>query len=415
MRIDRDSWNEIITVLLRNKTRSLLTAFGIFWGIFMWVLLMGGGRGLEQMLANNFDGFATNSAFFVTDNTSEPYAGFREGRSWALNLADVARVRRQVDGVEVVTPIIMSWAETGVRTTDGRTADGMLRGVQADIYRLEKVSLRYGRPLSPVDVAQSRRVCVIGAHIYEELFPHGGNPCRKYVNAGGVYYQIVGVMNDDSNISIGGNPATTVSVPYTTLQRVTNRGTDCDMMAVMARPGHALADVGRQVERILKENHQIAPTDKQAVVFINLEAMFNMVDSLFRGIRMLVWLIGIGTLLSGVVGVSNIMMVTVRERTVELGIRRAIGAHREDIVGQILCESMVLTVVAGFLGIMLAVLVLAGVESGLEAEVGAVSFQIPFGWAMGAVSVLLLLGLTAGVAPAVRALSVRPVDAMREE
>ena len=150
-------------------------------------------------------------------------------------------------------------------------------------------------------------------------------------------------------------------------------------------------------------------------MFINLEAMFNMVDSLFRGIRMLVWLIGLGTLLSGVVGVSNIMMVTVRERTVELGIRRAIGAHREDIVGQILCESMVLTVVAGFLGIMLAVLVLAGVESGLAAEVGAASFQIPFGWAMGAVSVLLLLGLTAGVAPAVRALSVKPVDAMREE
>lgn len=414
MRIDRDSWNEIITVLMRNKTRSLLTAFGIFWGIFMWVLLMGGGRGLEQMLGNNFKGFATNSAFFVTDRTAEPYAGFREGRTWSLNLPDLEQVRRQVDGAEVVTPIIMSWSNTGIRGMDGRTSDGMLRGIHADLYRLESVSLRYGRPISAMDVAQNRRVCVIGAHIYDELFPRGGNPCRTFINANGVYYQIIGVVNDDSNISIGGNPATTVSVPYTTLQRVTNRGNEFDMLALMARPGHSVADLGRQVEYILKQRHQIAPTDKQAVVFINLEAMFNMVDSLFRGIRLLVWLIGIGTLLSGVVGVSNIMMVTVRERTVELGIRRAIGAYRQDIVAQIVCEAVVLTIVAGSMGIMLAVAVLAGVEKA-AASGGPASFQIPFSWALGAVGALLLLGVAAGVAPAIRALSIKPVDAMREE
>ena len=414
MRIDRDSWNEIITVLMRNKTRSLLTAFGIFWGIFMWVLLMGGGRGLEQMLGNNFKGFATNSAFFVTDRTAEPYAGFREGRTWSLNLPDLEQVRRQVDGAEVVTPIIMSWSNTGIRGMDGRTSDGMLRGIHADLYRLESVSLRYGRPISAMDVAQNRRVCVIGAHIYAELFPRGGNPCRTFINANGVYYQIIGVVNDDSNISIGGNPATTVSVPYTTLQRVTNRGNEFDMLALMARPGHSVADLGRQVEYILKQRHQIAPTDKQAVVFINLEAMFNMVDSLFRGIRLLVWLIGIGTLLSGVVGVSNIMMVTVRERTMELGIRRAIGAYRQDIVAQIVCEAVVLTIVAGSMGIMLAVAALAGVEKA-AASGGPASFQIPFSWALGAVGALLLLGVAAGVAPAIRALSIKPVDAMREE
>lgn len=314
----------------------------------------------------------------------------------------------------MVTPIIMSWSNTGIRGMDGRTSDGMLRGIHADLYRLESVSLRYGRPISAMDVAQNRRVCVIGAHIYDELFPRGGNPCRTFINANGVYYQIIGVVNDDSNISIGGNPATTVSVPYTTLQRVTNRGNEFDMLALMARPGHSVADLGRQVEYILKQRHQIAPTDKQAVVFINLEAMFNMVDSLFRGIRLLVWLIGIGTLLSGVVGVSNIMMVTVRERTMELGIRRAIGAYRQDIVAQIVCEAVVLTIVAGSMGIMLAVAALAGVEKA-AASGGPASFQIPFSWALGAVGALLLLGVAAGVAPAIRALSIKPVDAMREE
>ena len=216
-------------------------------------------------------------------------------------------------------------------------------------------------------------------------------------------------------MSINGNPATSVIIPFTTLQKAYNRGKRIDLLCFTARQGHNISEVQDKVEQILKHAHSISPTDTQAVMKVNAEAIFGMIDSLFAGVSILVWLIGLGTLFSGAIGVSNIMVVTVKERTTEIGIRRAIGATPTDILTQIMSESIVLTLVAGLSGITFAVICLQGLENVAQQTSPDASFQISFGIAVGAAAMLAALGVVAGLPPAFRAMSIKPVDAMREE
>lgn len=416
-RFDLDSWSEIVDALSKNKLRSFLTAFGIFWGVFMLVLLMGGGRGLESMLGNVFAGFASNSGFMATATTSMPHKGFREGRQWDFELRDIDRVRNSVPEIDILTPTNTRWGISAVR--DNKKLNVSITGIYPDYLRVSNPRLKAGRAINDTDIAQERKVCIIGSRIAEELFPGEDEICGQRIQIDGIYYTVIGLSGRTGNgISINGNALTTVEVPFTTLQRAYGLGTKIVMLTYTAKPGYKISAVQDKIEAVVKRAHSIHPDDPQAVIKVNAEAMFTLVDNLFNGISILVWMIGLGTLLSGAIGVSNIMMVTVKERTTEIGIRRAIGATPTDILRQILSESMMLTLLAGMSGITLSVLILQVVETAVNASGttdGTSTFQISFWLAVGAALLIALLGIVAGLAPALRAMHIRPVEAMRSD
>lgn len=414
MRIDRDTFDEILTTLLRNRSRSLLTAFGIFWGIFMLLSLIGGGQGWQGLMLQNFDGFATNAGFIIARPTSQPYKGFRKGRSWQLTTDDLSLLRSRVEGIDVVTPAYARWNTRAMH--DKHSFTSILKGCHADYIRVESYNLKYGRFINEADVQQMRKVCVLGKRVYEKLFPEGGDPCGKRIQVDGIYYQVVGVNGESSdNMNVQGPASESVMLPLTTLQRAYNLGRYVDLLCYLVKPGYRVSEVQPRVEQVLKEAHFVAPTDRQAILSFDLEQLFNTMDNLFRGTRILFWMVGLGTLLAGAIGVSNIMMVTVKERTSEIGIRRAIGARPIDILGQILTESVVLTLVAGMLGISFSVLVLQGLEAAVASGGSNASFQISFQTAVAVAALLTALGTAAGILPALRAMAVKPIDAIRDE
>ena len=413
-RIDIDRWEEILITITRNKTRSLLTAFGIFWGIFMLVALMGGSQGIQEMMSSNFQGFATNSGFSGSNQTSKAYKGFRKGRYWDLDLNDVERIRRAIPEIDILTPSNAQW---GIKATyDKRESNSCsMKGIFPEYAQIETPTLTMGRFINHIDVKERRKVCVIGKQIYETLFPDGSNPCGKFINVNGIYYQVIGVNTSSGNMSVNGWPPTTITIPFSTMQQNYNFGNKIQLLCYTARPQHSIKDIQARIEPILKKAHLIHPDDKQAVLNVNAEALFSMVDNLFKGIEILSWMVGLGTLLAGAIGVSNIMMVTVKERTTEIGIRRAIGAKPRDITSQILSESMVLTILAGMTGISFAVFVLQMLEIGTAQSEMPANFQISFWMAIGACIILLLLGMLAGLAPAYRAMAIKPIEAIRDE
>lgn len=414
MRIDLDSWEEILSTITRNKARSLLTAFGVFWGIFMLVGMLGGGNGLEDMLSKNFSGFATNSAFIFPGQTSVAYKGFRKGRTWNLESADIERLRQAIPELDIITPVLAKYGETAMAGEYKYTC--MLRGMYPDLGKVSENDIRYGRELNEMDITGERKVCVIGKNIYKQLFPEGGDPCGKIIKVGGIYYRVVGVNYGSSNINIGGNADETIQIPFPIMQKALHYGNRADLIALTAHGNYKISSLEDRIKAVISRAHYIATDDKQGVNVFSAEVMFTMMDNLFRGVRILIWFVGLGTLLAGIVGVSNIMMVTVKERTTEIGIRRAIGARPSHILSQILLESLILTIIAGASGITFAVFVLQCLEMGTT-EDGVVqgNFQISFGLAVGAAVMLILLGLLAGLAPALRALAIKPIDAIREE
>lgn len=413
MRIDIDTCEEILITITRNKTRSLLTAFGVFWGIFMLVALIGGGQGLEYMLKKNFEGFATNSGFLASQRTGEAYKGFRKGRWWNLESTDIEHLRSQVKEVEVITPSVARWGSKAVY--EDKKYDCSVKGLYPDYLHIESQEMAYGRFINEVDIREARKVCVIGKRIYESLFKPGENPCGKYVRVDGIYYQVIGMSSSEGDMNIQGRASEAVTLPFTTMQQAYNLGGQIDVVCFTAKQGVKVSELQPKMEQIIKAAHYIAPNDKQAVMYLNAEAMFSMVDNLFNGINILVWMVGLGTLLAGAIGVSNIMMVTVKERTTEIGIRRAIGAHPKDILQQILSESMVLTTIAGMFGISFAVMILQVADMLASSNGGDSHFQVSFGLAVGTCALLAALGMLAGLAPAYRAMAIKPIEAIRDE
>ncbi|WP_440423427.1 ABC transporter permease [Prevotella merdae] len=412
--MDFDSFSEILNVLTRNKSRTFLTGFGVFWGVFMLVGLVGGGDGLKEILNNNLAGFATNSAVVWAQPTTKPYHGFRKGRQWTLNYDDIKRLRAHVPELDVITPTISRWGANA--THDDRSASGIIKGVLPEMQKVSEPKMMYGRYINQMDISQGRKVCVIGKQVYKSLFPKGGDPCGDVIRIDSVYFCVVGVNYSDGNMNVNGNDQQAVFLPLSLVQQIYNRGHSVDIICVTGKPGVVMSDITDKIRHVIAKAHDVAPDDEKGVMVFNTEMMFSMVDNMFRGINMLIWLVGIGTLLAGAIGVSNIMMVTVRERTVEIGIRRAIGATPRNILSQIIQESILLTSIAGMSGILFVVLVLQGLEMANTTDgVAAAHFQISFWTAIGAVVLLSVLGVLAGLAPALRAMSIKPVDAMRDE
>ena len=414
MKFDIDSYREIADSLVRNRSRSILTGFGVFWGIFMLLFMIGGGDGLKQLVTSNFEGFATNTTILFPNNTTKPWKGYKQGRSWSLTYTDIDRLKQMVPELETVTPVISSWRQPAVYGTNSINAN--VKCVYADYTKIEEPQIRYGRYINEADVAQERKVCVLGRRIYESLFPEGGDPCGSFIKVGPIYYQVVGVDFNSGNISVNGSADEAVIIPLTIGQKIYHRGNTIDLLCVTGKSGVHMSSLDDRIRQILARRHDFDPADKQAVVMINTEEMFALMDNLFTGLNFLIWLVGLGTILAGIIGVSNIMMVTVRERTTEIGIRRAIGATPRDILSQIIAESIALTLVAGSMGIVFAVLMLQ-LTQGIVGHIPNMSaeFQIGFWTAIAAALLLTVLGVVAGLAPASRAMSIKPVDAMRDE
>lgn len=403
--------------ITRNKTRSVLTAFGVFWGIFMLIMLIGGGNGMRVLIGRSFSSFATNSCFISSHPTSEAYKGFRKGRYWSLNVKDVDILRSNIPEIASIVPMLFSRRGDNNVVHGDKSFTGGVKGVMKDYRDIEHLSLVRGRFLNDIDVNERRKVCVIGARVYETLFNKGEDPTGKYIRVDGVYYQVIGVVETiDSDINIGGNAEETVILPFTTMQNTYQTGNTVHLIAMTGKPGVRIRTIEERAERIVKQNHMIAPDDAQAVLLINAEKLYKLYENLFVGIDLLIWIVGLGTLQAGVIGVSNIMMITVRERTGEIGVRRAIGARPADIAGQVVSESMVLTGLAGMLGISFAVYLLELMNVGVTSAKGYYAgFDISFWTVVGATFILLLLGSLAGLAPAIRAMNIKPIDAIREE
>ena len=332
-----------------------------------------------------------------------------------MNYTDVDRLKMMLPELETVTPSVSSWGSSIVRGE--YSTSGALKGVYADFTKIEEPLIAYGRPLNEADIQQERKVCMIGKRIYQDLFPEGGDPCGQFIRVGAVYYQVVGVDFSSGNISINGRADQSVSVPLPVAQKILNRGNAVDMICATARSGVRMTELEPRIRQIMARQHQFNAKDKQAMFILNTEQIFSLVDNLFNGVNFLILLVGLGTILAGVIGVSNIMMVTVKERTTEIGIRRAIGATPKDILSQIILESISLTLVAGSFGIVFAVQLLRLTGTIVEAsgEGSGASFQIGFWLAVAAALLLTVLGVIAGLAPASRAMAIKPVDAMRDE
>lgn len=416
---DLDRWEEIWQTINRNRKRSIMTAFGVFWGIFMLTIMMGAGLGLKRLMYSSFGSMAVNSCFYWGGQTSLPYKGLPSGRRWSLENEDMAAIKTQVPGVKNVAGII--WGSTYKFSRKDKKGDYQLMGYTPEFQEISPQTLRFGRYINDIDMAQQRKVCVITEQVWEELFPNRENPVGQTIRMNNMYLTVVGVCIPPRN-GVQFQGPTSVLIPFSTLQKMYNKGNKFDGMAVAAYDNWDIKEVEENVKKVFQARHTLSPDDNKAVQGFNLGDLFNKFSGLFSGISILTWIVGTGTLLAGIVGVSNIMLVTVRERTQEIGIRRALGAKPRTIISQIMSESFVLTFVSGIFGLALAIGILSLAETLLSSltttpEGGGlqINTQISFGLALGSTGILILGSLLAGILPANRALSIKPVDAIREE
>lgn len=419
---DLDSINEIWQTIARNKTRSILTAFGVFWGIFILVILLACGNGFDNGLRSNIEGFSTNSTFMIPNYTTEAYKGYQKGRYWQPDMSDIEAIKRKIKGVDMISPILTEYSYNGDNNVFFGTKGGnfSMKGVLPNYNDIDRCKVLYGRFINETDINEGRKVCVLGKKVYEDVIGADKNPLGLMIKANGIYYQVVGVIEPyNSNITVSGSMDETVVLPMTTMQLAYHNGDKFDFFVFTTARGYKTKDLQEKVKTLLRERHDIAPTDEGAIMCFDFEQLFTMFDYLFLGIKILIWIVGIGTLLSGVVGVSNIMLVTIKERTREIGVRRALGAKPALIIRQVVAESLLLTILAGIVGLVIGVSIMAVVSGFVgntpSEDVMFLDPQIGFGAAVAATVIIVLSGLLAGVLPAMRAIQIRAIDAIREE
>ncbi|MCC6129162.1 MAG: ABC transporter permease [Acidobacteria bacterium] len=417
---DLDHWQEIKIALLRNHLRTALTAFGVFWGIFLLMVMLGSGTGLRNGTMQEFSGSATNSFFVWTQRTQRPFAGFPAGRRLQLTTADVQAIRDEVPEAEVVAPRNqLRGFGGGNNVTRGRRAGAFsVMGDYPEIMRIQSFKLEKGRFLNPPDLAEGRKVAVIGTRVLEVLFSRGEEPVGQSIVINGIYFQVVGVFRSARTGDAADRDAQTIFVPFTAFQRAFNFGDRVGWLAIISRENVPASVAEEKVLSLLRSRHKVAPDDRRAFGHWNLEKEFKAVQGLFQGIQLLVWLVGVGTLAAGVIGVSNIMLIIVKERTKEIGIRRAVGARPVAVAGQIVSEAVILTGISGYLGLVCGIAVMEGVRRLLPPGGAGTMFLNPdvgVPEALSALAILIAAGVLAGLAPAQRALAISPTVALRSE
>ncbi len=420
--IDRDKWDEILEALTANTFRTILTAFGVFWGIFILVILLAAGNGLENGVKQGFSGMATNTMFMWTQATSKPYKGLPKTRQFSFQNSDVPALKEKFPDLLYVSPRNQLGGFRGgnnvVRGT--KTAALNVYGDYPEYVKQESMDIVRGRFVNYKDIESSRKVAVIGQGVIDGLYEKTEEVIGTYIKVNGVNFMVVGVYKTKSNNN--GNAEENqknVFVPFTAFQQAFNYGDRVGWMAITANDDASITDLKPKILEFMKSRHSISPDDERAIGNFDLFAEFSKILGLFSILRFIAYFVGTLVLLSGVIGISNIMLIVVKERTKEIGIRRALGATPGAIRSQILLESIFLTISAGMLGIGAATGVLIIINKILDSMPSEGSMfanpSVDLPVVFFALIILVGSGLLAGFIPAQTAIKVKPVDALRTE
>ena len=415
--IDLDKWQEITAALKKNKLRTILTGLGVMFGILILVTLLGIGRGFQNNIQSSLGNFATNSAVFWVQKTTKAYKGLPRNRFYQFTNDDIEAIKRMVPELENIAPEINGWSGGATHNTFRADKKGNFRikGSSPEMNKVNPVDVTAGRFINENDLKEFRKVITIGPRVKELMFEEDEDPIGQYLKVNGIYLKIVGTVKPLSQNM--GNRDDIIQMPFTTLQRLYNRGDKFRSFLATAKVGESVEELQNSVFSILARRHNIHPDDKQAIGNFNIAKLFQKIFGLFNSIGFLFWIIGLGVLLTGIIGVSNIMHVVVKERTRELGIKRAIGARPSEVVGQIINESVFLTTFAGFWGLVLGVLIveLIGKMTAGDPNPQILNPYVDINVAFIALGVLVFFGVLAGLLPAQRAIRIKPVDALRYE
>ena len=415
--LDKDLWIEIFHTLGKNMLRTFLTMLGVIFAMIILVLLLGSANGMSNGFNKLFAGTASNSLFVWGQSTSEPYKGFERGRRIRYKIEDADILKKQIPEIEVLAPRIELASHRGVVTVyrNGQTSGSAVYGDFPEIDNITKKKLVEGRFLNQTDIEGSKKVCVIGEETYKLLFDKGEKAIGQDIRINGVYFSVVGIYKPNNNINIDGENA--VFIPFSTFQKAFNSGDRMGWMAIAVEENTPVPFVERQIKSILKAKYDIHPDDERAIGSFDMSEIFNNITAFTTVLKGFSFFVGIFTLLAGVIAISNILLITVKERTQEIGVRRALGATPKIVKRQIVLEAIVLTAFAGLVGFAIAV----GVLSILDALFGS-GENFPFVKPMISipqfvVSFVLMIGLSVliGLLPANRAVKIKPIDALREE
>ena len=416
---DNDLWREIIISVSQQKMRSLMTMFGVFWGIFMLILLVGCGFGFGNGIIGQLTSLESNTVFLFPANTTEPYQGYDRDRTWMFKSDDIRLLKGKLAGrINELMPV-NSDDTVEVKSNSVSSTIGLI-GITPDYMKVVPQRVVEGRYINQIDVEQHRKVCLLGSQVAKVLFGDE-SPLMKRVTVAGVIHTVVGVIKrTNDNIALGGNPTESVILPITTEQDVMNRHDEYNFLSITNFPQFPIEDDEDAIVSTIKERHHIAPTDDNALDVFSLKAALSSFLGLELGLNILIWIIGIGTLAAGLIGIANIMIVTIKERTQEIGVRRALGAMPSKIIQQIMMESLTLTLTAGIAGIVAGVWCLYALDIFMSGDDGSSMTlikdpMISIVPTLSALVILVIGGLLAGYYPTKRALKVKAIEALREE
>jgi len=408
---DRDTWQEVFDSFSKNKLRSILTMVGVWWGILLLIGLLGSARGLENSFNRLFGDFATNSVFIWGQSTSKPFKGFQKGKQVKLTLSDAKKVEENVEGIEFVLP--RSQQSTSV-TKNFLSGNFQMAGDYPLLDKLQKKKLIHGRFINQNDIENNKKIAVISEDTYKQLFEKDVNPIGEYIEINDINFKVVG-MFETGNMNMG--PSTDIHIPFTTFQQIYNRGDRIGWMMITGKPEYDIKQIEDDAKLLLRNLNNIHPEDTQAFGSFNLGKEFKKITGFLTGMQFLTWFVGIATLIAGVFAIGNILLITVKERTKEIGVRRALGATPFEIKRQIVVEAVFLTLVAGVFGIITGGWILIALDHffGQGPSAAIVNASVSIAVVFVALIILVILGTLIGLIPAFKATSIKPIEALREE
>jgi len=413
---DIDKWQEIFASISRHKLRTGLTAFGVFWGIFMLMLLLGAGAGLEKGVTGMFGGMSKNAAFVWTRKTTVAYKGMQPGRRFEIDETDIRFLKQNISEIEYICPRLNLVGDFAIFHKD-KSGSFEVNGDAPGYIHVESRNFVKGRYLNELDISEKRKVAVIGKRVAELLFEEDEPVVNQYIDIKGTFFKVIGVVKSMKTGEGVGDDEQSIHIPYTTAQQMNNWGNKIGWFAFTVPNNTDVSLIEGRVKTLLAERHKISPNDRDAIGAWNTQREFQQFTGIFQGINLFTWAVGIGTLIAGIVGVSNIMLVSVKERTREFGLRKALGATPYSIISLVIQESVLLTAVAGYMGLVVAVGLIEGVSTLMDTFDVQVEYfgnpEINFQAAAFATTVLIVTGAIAGLIPASQAALIKPIEALR--
>ncbi|MBT2162488.1 ABC transporter permease [Zobellia barbeyronii] len=415
---DRNTWQEIFGSISKNKMRTVITVVGVLWGIFIYIALSGAAKGMDNGFESMFETIARNSMFVWAQNTSMPNEGYKTGRQMQLKLDDAVMIQNRIPEVEYIAPRNVRGFFGSAPANIGRNNKTGSYSLFGDFPEFTKIAPKKiydgGRFINDKDIEMSRKVAVIGERTQKELFDKDENPIGGYFKIDDVFFQVVGVHKFEQSGGFGGDGD--IFIPFSTFKKLYNTGDDVGWFSIAAYDNVDVVKVEENIKNLLKNIHHVHPDDDRAFGSFNLGEQFNKIVGFADGITFLSLIVGIATIFAGVIGIGNILLISVKERTKELGVRRALGATPAEVRNQIILESVFLTVIAGIMGIILGALALAGINSATQdIDFPYTNPTVPIPYVIGALVIMVVLGTLIGLIPAQRAVSIKPIDALREE